>query len=300
VTARRFLHLCYCCANADHVSAFFVDSLGLRHVMQTPRERTPGTILGFDHEIEGCAAFVYDHRGSRVSPAIEVHEWIDPPLVGDPSIDPFEVGIKALGFAVPDVEAAVDRLIAADCTLVARGAAPWAGDVALLFDPNGLPIEVVGDSSVEALSRLRHLRITCSSLDASLAFYERLGFEVIATGSLDDGAFLGLGDGALARYARLRLPDEAFEVVLMEWIEPRSYGRHYREPNHAGLYRAALGVDDTRAAYAELQRQGIVFDRAPMLVELKGTPVPDMWICFLSDPDGIPYEFVQRHRDAFR
>jgi hypothetical protein len=61
-----------------------------------------------------------------------------------------------------------------------------------------------------------------------------------------------------------------------------------------------VGVDDTRASYDELRSEGIGFDRAPELVELNGTPVPDMWICFLSDPDGVPFEFVQRPRDAFR
>jgi hypothetical protein len=25
-----------------------------------------------------------------------------------------------------------------------------------------------------------------------------------------------------------------------------------------------------------------------------------MWICFLNDPDGVPFEFVQRPRSAFR
>jgi len=25
-----------------------------------------------------------------------------------------------------------------------------------------------------------------------------------------------------------------------------------------------------------------------------------MWICFLSDPDGVPFELVERPRSAFR
>jgi catechol 2,3-dioxygenase-like lactoylglutathione lyase family enzyme len=72
------------------------------------------------------------------------------------------------------------------------------------------------------------------------------------------------------------------------------------EPNHAGIYRTAVGVDDTRAAHAALVEAGVEFDRDPISVELKGTPVPDMWICFLSDPDGVPFELVGRPRSAFR
>ena len=62
----------------------------------------------------------------------------------------------------------------------------------------------------------------------------------------------------------------------------------------------ALGVDDTRASFAYLTENGSVFDRPPMEVELSGTKVPDMWITFISDPNGIPYEFVQRPRSIFR
>ena len=78
------------------------------------------------------------------------------------------------------------------------------------------------------------------------------------------------------------------------------HGSQYAEPNHAGLYRVALCVDDTRAAYNEMSSGGWIFARRPELVKLKGTPVPDMWICFLRDPDGVLYEFGERPRSAFR
>jgi catechol 2,3-dioxygenase-like lactoylglutathione lyase family enzyme len=61
----------------------------------------------------------------------------------------------------------------------------------------------------------------------------------------------------------------------------------------------AVGVDDTREAYEAMLAEGWEFDRAPTAISLQGTPVPTMWICFLSDPDGIPFEFVQRPRAAF-
>ena len=63
----------------------------------------------------------------------------------------------------------------------------------------------------------------------------------------------------------------------------------------------------TQEAYDRLKNEldyltgeGRVFDRPPMAIELSGTPVPDMWITFISDPNGIPYEFVQRPRSAFK
>ena len=118
--------------------------------------------------------------------------------------------------------------------------------------------------------------------------------------ALEDGSFVGYRAPIQAEAARLRLPDEAFELLLLQWRSPRSHGRHYSQPNHAGLYRVALCVDDTRASYTAMSSAGWQFDRPPVAVKLDGTAVPMMWICFLSDPDGIPYEFVERPRSAFR
>jgi catechol 2,3-dioxygenase-like lactoylglutathione lyase family enzyme len=298
--ARRFLHLCYCCSDADAVTDFFVDAFAMRNVMRTPDEPTPGALLGMDGKIQGWASFVYDARGPRVSPAIEVHCWVEPPLTGVPSADPFEAGMKALGFCVPDLDEAEQRLSATGCTTLYRGRAPWTDDALVVTDVTGVSLELVSDAGLaRGTTRLRHLRVTCCDLDASLAFYRTLGFSVVYQGVVDEASFAGGPAAAEGRFARLQLPDEACELILTEWTSPPSHGRHYTEPNHAGLFRAALGVDDTRVAFEQLSAAGVVFDRAPMEVELRGTTVPDMWICFLSDPDGVPIEFVQRPRSAF-
>ncbi len=298
---RRFLHVCYCCDDADAVTDFFVEGLHMRATMRTPMEVSDGELLGIDGEIESCASFVYDQRGPRVSPAIEVQGWAAPKVVGVPSIDPFRVGIKALGYAVPDLDAVEARLVGLGCSVVHRGASPFADDWLTVCDPTGVLLELVGSPELaEGSTRLRHLRITCTDLATSLPFYETLGFAVIESGGLLEAAFAGHDDPVDGRFVRLRLPDEPFEIIMIQWLDPPSHGRHYPQPNHAGIYRVALGVDDTRASKAALEAVGLVFDRHAREVELKGTPVPDMWITFISDPDGIPYEFVQRPRSAFR
>jgi catechol 2,3-dioxygenase-like lactoylglutathione lyase family enzyme len=299
---RRFLHVCYCCAEADEITEFFVAGLNMRATMRTPMEWSDGELLGIDGQIESCASFVYDQRGPRVSPAIEVQGWGEPKVIGEPSTDPFRVGIKSLGYGVSDLAAAADRLVALGCSIVYSGPSPFAPDGITLADPTGVLIDLVRDAEVPAGEpRLRHLRITCTDLDVSLPFYDSLGFSVIDTGELTDAAFAGSGTAAAkGRYVRVRLPDEPFEIVLIQWLSPASHGRHYEVANHAGIFRIALGVDDTRASMAALEARGAVFDRHARMVELKGTPVPDMWITFISDPDGIPYEFVQRPRSAFR
>jgi catechol 2,3-dioxygenase-like lactoylglutathione lyase family enzyme len=300
--ARRFLHVCYCCSDASSVTSFFVDHLAMRNTMNTTGgERSSGAILGMEGEVLSAAAFVYDARGPRTSPAIEVQGWVEPPLVGTPVGDPTAAGIQALGFSVPALDAACERLAGQGCSVLASGTSVWATRWATVRDTTGVTLDLVEDDGVPAQeTRMRHLRITVTDLAESLRWYGDVGFHVVARSPLDDASFLGVGGRVDAEAVRMRLPDEPFEAVLIEWREPRSHGRHVREPNHAGLYRTAIGVDDTRASYEAMVAAGVTFDRAPVLIELRGTPVPDMWICFLSDPDGVPFEFVERPRSAFR
>ena len=112
-------------------------------------------------------------------------------------------------------------------------------------------------------------------------------------------ALLGPGAGRV-RAARMRLPDEPLELLLLQWLDPPSTGDPYAEPNHVGLYRMAIAVDDTRDSVRRLEGAGRPVERSPRLVALEGTRVPEMWIAFLRDPDGVPVELVERPRSAFR
>jgi catechol 2,3-dioxygenase-like lactoylglutathione lyase family enzyme len=300
--ARRFLHICYCCADGISVSQFFVDNFGMKATMSTPAEPSAGEILGLLGEVVTPATFVFDARGPRTSPAVEVQQWIDPPIVGTPVDDPIRAGIQALGLGVADLGASTARMVALGGTIVGSGTSAFGTEWTTLRDPRGITLDLVEDVRLPATeARMRHLRITCTNLDASRRWYEGIGFEVVDKATISDASFLDRGLTSVECEAlRLRLPDEPFEAVLVEWRTPRSHGRHVEQANHAGLYRAALGVDDTRSAYEAMTAAGWVFDRAPMTIELSGTPVPDMWICFVSDPDGVPFEFVGRPRSAFR
>jgi len=299
--ARRFLHICYCCADDAGVGAFLVDGLDMKRVMRTTDEYSSGDILGITSDIRAPATFVYDRRGPRSSPAIEVQGWYDPALVGEPATDPFQAGIRALGFAVPEVETTLARLMSMGCTVVADGESPFDARHVTVLDPRNVTLELVEDSSIPAgESRIHHLRITVLDLEKSLAFYDSLGFDQIDRGTLTDAAFTGHAGEVDAEYAVLRLPDEPTAIRIVQWRSPVGHGTNYAEPFHAGIYRAALGVDDTRASYDRLREAGATFDRPPMEIVMAGTPVPGMWITFITDPDGIPWEFVQRPRSIFR
>jgi catechol 2,3-dioxygenase-like lactoylglutathione lyase family enzyme len=305
VEARRFLHACYVCPDADAAARFLAEGLGLRATMRSAGGSMDGSILGLPREIETEAVFVFDARGPRTSPALEVQGWIDPPPVGKPYARPERVGLQAFGVAVRDAAAARERLF----RLGSRpaGAAQDAkellgGRAAALRDPLGIGVDVVESAGLEAgATRLCHLRLTCGDLDRSVDWYAELGFELFARPAPAEvpAGLLGPAPGRV-RVARMRLPDEPLALVLVQWLDPPSTGQAYGEPNHVGLYRMAIAVDDTRDAAGRLARAGRPVERAPRLVELAGTKVPEMWIAFLRDPDGIPVELVERPRSAFR
>jgi len=299
--ARRFLHVCYCCDDASVVTDFFVNNFKMKNTMRTTDQYSSGAILGIDRDVRSVGSFVYDQRGPRTSPAIEIQGWFDPAPVGQPSTDPFRIGIKSLGLSVPNIEAALDSLISAGCRVLSRSASVFDTKVASVIDPNDVTLEIVEDEKLPITdTRMHHLRLTITDIETSLPFYENLGFVVLSRGAINDGAFLGITTPVEGEFVRLRLPDEPFELRLIQWMQPTANGKHYKEPFHRGIFRVALGVDDTRSAYEEMCSNGAIFDRPPMQVELSGTPVPDMWITFISDPDSIAYEFVQRPRSAFR
>jgi catechol 2,3-dioxygenase-like lactoylglutathione lyase family enzyme len=297
--ARRFLHICYVCRDADAATSRFVSTLAMRNTMRTTDDYASGAIFSMDREIRSTASFVFDHRGPRTSPALEIQQWTDPDTWGEPSTDPFRVGMRAVGFVTSTFDETLAALCAAGCVPARSIVGESPSRHITLIDPAAITIDLEeAPAGRFAHPQMHHLRATVSDVAKSIPFYEKLGFVLVATTAVAAASYVH--SGASGSVTVMRLPDEAFELHLVQWSDGLATGAHYDRPNHAGLYRAAICVDDTRAAYDELSASGMVFDRPPLIVELAGTPVPDMWITFVSDPDGIPFEFVQRPRSVFR
>ena len=266
-----------------------------------------GDVLGLHGPVEARVCFVYDRRGPRTSPAIEVQAWVSPSAVGTPHESPFTVGVQSLGIAVGDLGAATTAATALGAHVVGAAAASelFGAATTTLRDPSGITFDLVqssdtGTDGVDGESRIAHLRINCRDLGASVSWYEGLGFTVTrrkADFAIDAAV---LGDGGRASMVELVLPDEPMRLLLVHWLDSDPGGAHYPVANHRGIYRAALGVDDTRVAVRALEASGVAIVRQPELIELQGTPVPDMWIAFLADPNGVPIELVERPRNAFR
>jgi lactoylglutathione lyase len=110
--------------------------------------------------------------------------------------------------------------------------------------------------------------------DASVAFYEALGFEVLARKPIRDEAtniFMGLpGDGA-----RLELTHNH------DRAEPYEIG--------TGYGHIALAVDDLDSTLEHLAGKGIEPEKPPYTVREGGSR-----LCFVRDPDGYRIELIEK------
>ncbi|HWW54542.1 MAG TPA: VOC family protein [Acidimicrobiales bacterium] len=298
IEARRLLHVCYCCSEVEAAAGFFGAGCGFAAKMRTTG-RNDGVQLDVPGTMDSDVIFMFDRRGARSSPAIEVQGWIVPPAEGSPYAEPSNIGLQALGLAVPDLAAAGDRLGQAGAVKVGEAdEAVFGAKAAIWRDPSGALIDVLEDAGVEGATRFAHLRMTCADLGPCLDWYQQLGFALVESPRVVR-AEMGSLRGRL-EVCVLQLPDEPTRLLLIRWIQPASTGTSYDRANHRGWYRLAIAVDDTQQAYQSLSAAGWNFTDPPRLTQLSGTPVPDMWIAFTRDPNNIPVELVQRPRSAFR
>ena len=120
--------------------------------------------------------------------------------------------------------------------------------------------------------RTLHVGIRVADLDRSLAFYTRLGYEVLGTVPETDFGSLTM----------LKLPGDDFATVELVH-DPR---RGAVDPG--GLNHVVIQVESMRATVADLTARGVP-------VEAPASPdgSEDFWTAWLTDPDGYRIELVQ-------
>jgi catechol 2,3-dioxygenase-like lactoylglutathione lyase family enzyme len=276
-------------------AAFYADVLGLRPGMKTARTAADGRALGVDGAPVTECWFLYDHRGPRTAPAVEVLEWETPATIGEHPAEPHHIGISSIGFAVPSLELVRGRARALGrpwselANWPVRGQAERAARVT---DLDGVLVELTErDGEAPVFS---HLRINVTDLRGSVAWYERLGFTAKSTGRIANTG------GAALSYASLVTEDDpSFALELTQWEDPKGTGLAAAPAYHRGLYRIALGLDDVQAAYDALA-PGSPGLPAPEFVELPGTRLGGVVVLFLRDPDGVVVELVGRSRSHLR
>ena len=296
VQVHSLLHTNLNTVDVSAAAAFYAELLELRPGMKTARTAADGRALGVAGTPVTECWFLYDHRGPRTAPAVEVLEWETPVTVGAHPAEPHHIGISALGYTVPSLRRAREQ-----AALYGR---PWAGlsawpvrgqsaTAARTTDLDDVLIELT-ERPAEAPA-FSHLRINVTDLDASVAWYEHLGFTAEATKRAAEA-----DDALFSSASMITDGDPSFSIELTQWQDPKGTGVAASPAYHRGLYRIALGVDDVNAAHEQLSLTTAEPLSAPQFVELPGTRLGGVTVLFLRDPDGVVVELVGRSRSHMR
>ena len=290
------LHVNLNCRDVAASAGFYERVLGLTVGMRTSGEASSGTSLGAFGEVTTLAMFLYDSRGPRSAPALEVLEWRDPEPCGSAPGEPNHVGIAAVGYRVPSLADVQAKAEAGVTDISELGTWPWRGisaKVLRLRDLDGIGVELVEDLTL-ASPQFSHLRLNVRDLPTSIAWYGRIGLRPLTTAAISevDGAVVSVGSLSA-------VGDPSLSFELTSWARPPVIGEPIGPANHVGIYRMALAVDDVEAACQELREDWPELPD-PLWVDLPGTRLGGVNVLFLKDPDGTTVELVQRPQAAMK
>src|ERR1700721_2550688 len=100
VQVHSLLHTNLNTVDVSAAARFYADVLDLRPGMKTARTAAEGRALGVAGAPVTECWFLYDHRGPRTAPAVEVLEWESPATTGAHPAETHHIGISSSCFAV--------------------------------------------------------------------------------------------------------------------------------------------------------------------------------------------------------
>ena len=142
-----------------------------------------------------------------------------------------------------------------------------------------------------------HITLHVTDLERSIAFYRRLGFEVMFERDRYEATSMPvfeLGDrlefgGGLQKAAILSLgehPRATTLLVLVQFLDPPATPKPFKPKQEAGTHRIALRVRDLDGLLAQLREQGVEIRNEPV-TEIEGRlrgGLAMRWTLF-PDPD---------------
>lgn len=174
-------------------------------------------------------------------------------------------------------------------------------------DPDGVlyrlqeqapPAGVPAATGPMSIFDMPYVAINVSDLDASLKFYQRLGYAVVGDvqtvyGGVAEAQAYGLNAGFQHRYADIAIQrGDQHRLRLTQWLHPYDMDPTYPPPiNHIGINRIAVLVSDLDRAVDILTAQQVPFlsEVAPCC---SGTGEDETGIVHILDPDGVFVELV--------
>jgi catechol 2,3-dioxygenase-like lactoylglutathione lyase family enzyme len=303
--AHAVLHCNLNTVDVERASRLYLAALAGEPRMRSVSTDSDARPMGLGPSTSSVTSFLYDPRGPRAAPALELVGWVEPRTEpAGPDLAPS--GFTAIGFRVPSLARAELRLRTIGCeTIVMPNGLSVRGQqrpALISTDIDGVTIELVEITPAGTDPRggalLSHERMRCSDLDRTIRWYEQFGWQLLARGEVpsDDA------DSAPVRSASLSLPEDP--TFSLEFEEQPGSGTRPRPANTQGLYRIALAVEDVRQAHASLladgdpQTLGALPD--PVQIPMPDIPTGGFTVLFLNDPDGAVVELVERPRSAVR
>jgi catechol 2,3-dioxygenase-like lactoylglutathione lyase family enzyme len=140
------------------------------------------------------------------------------------------------------------------------------------------------------ITRIDHLNIVVSDLDASIAFFCLLGFEE-GLGAELDPAFLarltGI-EGADGRFVTMRHPGSQTTIELLKFKADAGADPHLNRADRIGLRHLAFAVTDIDAIVTELTARRVEFLSPVQTWEKTGKR-----LVYCLGPDGILLELAE-------
>lgn len=297
MTAAHVHSLLHCNVNSaelERAAICYEDLLGQVVGMRTKPEPVDGASLGLEGQSTTNVWFFYDARGPRSAPAIELMGWVDPVAVGSAPEELHHSGLAAIGYVVPSLSDLRSRAVEGGYRIEGDDEWPVGSAQQPLLrvrDRDGVFVEL-RESDTVSTPLFSHLRINVRDLEASIRWYGLIGFQPAVR--YDD---VKVPEGVVSVASLRPALDPSLSLELTSWSTPTVTGTPISPANHVGIYRIALAVDDVAAAHSEL---AAVLPNVPepIWVPLPGTKLGGVTVQFLTDPDGVVVELVERPRRA--
>jgi len=122
------------------------------------------------------------------------------------------------------------------------------------------------------LSGIDHIEMIVRDVDATVAFFQTMGFELLTRTPHHGGS------------AELKLPGDGQPIFEIHRVQGEE---------NPGVNHIAFRCDDVRATHGALSSGGIAFEGAPHLIRASGRLIAN-----LRDPDGWRLQLVDASRVA--
>jgi catechol 2,3-dioxygenase-like lactoylglutathione lyase family enzyme len=144
------------------------------------------------------------------------------------------------------------------------------------------------------ITGVHHFALTVSDLEASLAFYRDLGFDLVSDREVEGGYVEEITGVEEAQIRLAHLSGYGHNLELLQYRRPRGENRAGRLQD-TGSAHLCLLTDDIDADVRELRARGVTFRSAGPVTTTSGPNTGGRGI-YAEDPDGNALEIVQLAR----